>query len=236
MPMPSFRYWAVVVVALLASTDSGRAIAETVEVAPGVKVTQTTFSAPINQQPFYGFAELTPLQRASNAEFVAKLERATGSRQKAFDETVARAWKAFFAGDLAEAAKRFNQAYLVDPTQSQVFHGLGLVTFERYRDPAFAEELLRIARTRPNPSKLLNADYGRFLLVARKPRDAELVLEQAVVDTPRNATAWSNLAWARHQNGRGAAACEAMTNAERLSPPANVRSDLQLLRSSAGCT
>lgn len=157
----SFRYCAMAF-AILASVVFDHAAAETVEVAPGVKVTKTTFSAPANQQPFYGFVEITPRQRAANAEFVATVERATGSRKKAFEETTKRAWSAFYAGNLAEAATCFNQAYLIDPTQSQVFHGLGLIAFEHFRDPVFAEELLGIARTRPNPSKLLNADYGRF--------------------------------------------------------------------------
>ena len=32
------------------------AAAETVEVAPGVQVTKRTYAAPINEQPFFGFA------------------------------------------------------------------------------------------------------------------------------------------------------------------------------------
>lgn len=233
-PTPTFRY-CLIAVALLATAIVRDVAAETVEVAPGVKVTKTTFSAPANQQPFFGFVELTPRQREANAEFVAALERATGSREKAFEEAVRRGWSAFFAGNLAEAAQRFNQAYLLDPTQSQVFHGLGLIAFERFRDPVFADELLRIARTKPSPSKLLNADYGRFLLVANRPRDAEPVLEQAVIDAPRVPTAWSNLAWSRLQNGKSAGACEAASKAELLSPPANVQSDIALLREKAGC-
>ena len=233
-PAPAFRY-CLIAVALTAAAAIDRVAAETVEVAPGVEVTKTTFSAPANQQPFFGFVELTPRQREANAEFIASLERATGSREKAFEETVRRGWSAFFAGKLPEAAQRFNQAYLLDPTQSQVFHGLGLIAFERFRDPVFADELLRIARTKPNPSTLLNADYGRFLLVAKRPRDAEQVLEQAVVDAPRFPTAWSNLAWSRLQNGKSAGACEAANRAEQLSPPTNVQSDIALLREQAGC-
>ena len=35
------------------------AAAETVEVAPGVQVTKRTYSAPVNEQPFFGFAVKT---------------------------------------------------------------------------------------------------------------------------------------------------------------------------------
>ncbi|WP_072373484.1 tetratricopeptide repeat protein [Hyphomicrobium sp. NDB2Meth4] len=229
------RHCRVALVILAIGIVDGAAAA-TIEVAPGVHVTKTTFPAPINQQPFYGFAELTPHQRAANEEFVAKASQAAGSREKAFEETIRRAWNALLSGNFSEATKRFNQSYLIDPGQSQVFHGLGLIAFERFRNAAFADELLRIARARPNPAKLLNADYGRFLLLAGRPQDAEPVLEQAVVDAPNFATAWSNLAWARLHNGKTKAACAAAMKAEELSPPPNVSSDLAMLRSSAGCT
>jgi hypothetical protein len=132
----TFRYFLLTAMVLIGAAGCGRAPAKTVEVAPGVSVTKTTFSAPLNEQPFYGFAEKTPLQRESDAAFVATAEKLTGSREKAFSEAMQRAWQAFFTGDLAEAARRFNQAYLIDPAQSGVFRGLGLISFERFHDPA----------------------------------------------------------------------------------------------------
>ena len=73
----------------------------------------------------------------------------------------------------------------------------------RFNDLDAAEELFRIARKQPNPLKMLNADYGRVLLVAKRPQEAQPVLEQAVKDTPDFGDAWINLAWARQQNGDG---------------------------------
>jgi predicted Zn-dependent protease len=231
-----FRSCLVATVLLATASTLHAAAAETVEVAPGVSVTRTTYSAPLNQQPFFGFAEKTPQMRAADARFVTSVLQLTGGRAQAFAETIARAWKAFFSGNLAKAAQRFNQAYLIDPTQSAVYHGLGLIAAERFRDPAFADELLQIARTRPNPSPMLNADYGRFLLIANRPEEAEPVLEQAVAAAPRSATAWSNLAWARLHNGKTVPACAAARRAAGLAPPVRVRSDIDLLRRKAGCT
>jgi hypothetical protein len=131
----TFRYFLLTAMVLIGAAGCGRAPAKTVEVAPGVSVSKTTFSGPLNE-PFYGFAEKTPLQRESDATFVATAEKLTGSREKAFSEAMQRAWQAFFTGDLAEAARRFNQAYLIDPAQSGVFRGLGLISFERFHDPA----------------------------------------------------------------------------------------------------
>ena len=45
---------AVAFVVTLASTLP--AAAETVEVAPGVQVTKRSYTAPVNEQPFFGFA------------------------------------------------------------------------------------------------------------------------------------------------------------------------------------
>lgn len=232
---PQSRSCLLAAIVLLAS-PLPLAIAETVEVAPGVSVTKKSFPAPPNQQPFFGFVEPSPQMRAANAQFVASVQEVTGSRQQAFAEASERAWQAFFSGDYPLATRRFNQAYLLDPTQSSVFHGLGLIAFERFHDPEFAEELLKVARTASNPSALLNADYGRFLLVNERPQDAEPVLEQAVIDAPDFPSAWSNLAWARYHNGDISGACTALSKAEQLSPAGNVRSDVNLLRGQTDCS
>ena len=105
----------------------------------------------------------------------------------------------------------------------------------RFNDLAFAEELFRIARKQPNPLKMLNADYGRVLLVAKRPQDAQPVLEQAVKDAPDFGDAWINLAWARLQNGDSLAACAAADAAMKLRPSANANVDLVKLRAAAQC-
>ena len=56
------------VFAFLAATGFAQAApAETVEVAPGIQVTKRTYSAPANEQPFFGFAVKTDAQRAEDA-------------------------------------------------------------------------------------------------------------------------------------------------------------------------
>jgi predicted Zn-dependent protease len=232
---PRRRLWLAAAAGVLLALLSNAATAETVEVAPGVRVTKKTFAAPVNEQPFYGFVEKTPQMREADEKFKAAVLKVTVTQQKAVEEMARRAWSAFFAGDIPEATRRFNQASLFDPSQSAIFHGFALIVVTRFNDPGYAEELLKIARTQPNPSNNLNADYGRFLLVMKRPRDAEPVLEQAVVDNPAFATAWSNLAFARHANGNSAGACAASIESSRHAPPANVQSDLEILRTQAKC-
>src|ERR1035437_4294088 len=150
-----------------------------VEVAPGVKVTKKVYSGPINEQPFFGFVEKTPAMRAIDDAFVSGIIQAVGTREKAFEETALRGWKALALGNLPEAAKRFNQAFLLAPERSEVYHGLAAVVQTRFNDVEFAEELFKIAREQPDPLKNVNADYGRLLMIAKRPRDAQSVLEQA---------------------------------------------------------
>ena len=81
------------------------AAAETVEVAPGVQVTKRTYTAPTNEQPFFGFAAKSAEQKAEDEKFVSAIIGATGSREKAFEETTKRAWIAIQGGKAREAAR-----------------------------------------------------------------------------------------------------------------------------------
>lgn len=210
--------------------------AETVEVAKDVRVTKKTFRAPVNEQPFFGFADKTAEQRAADAAFVAAAIETTGSREKAFDATMQRGWALVGKAGFADAAKRFNQAWLLAPEQSAVYHGFAVIAIARFGDADFAEELFKIAQTRPAPLKALNADYGRFLIIAKRSGEAQPLLERAVVDTPDLADAWSNLAFARLQNGDAKAACAAAEAASKLKLSSNVATDLNILRRQAQCS
>jgi len=237
--MNSFRNYlaqtirAAALVATLAPTLA--AAAETVEVVPGVQVTKRTYSAPTNEQPFFGFAVKSPEDKAADEKFVDAIVAATGSREKAFEETSKRAWLAIQGGRVREAAIRFNQAFLISPEQSTVYHGFAVIAQARFNDFDAADELFRVALKQPNPVKALKADYGRLLLIAKRPRDAQAVLDQAVKESPDFSDAWTNLAWARFQNGDAVAACTAAEEAAKRRPSNNSVSDLTAVRSLAQC-
>ena len=211
------------------------AAAEAVEVAPGVQVTKRTYKAPINEQPFFGFAPKNSERQAADANFVNAIIEAAGTREKAFEETTKRGWRAVNAGRMGEAAQRFNQAFLLSPEQSGVYQGFAAVTLARFKDLDATEELFKVALKQPHPMKALNADYGRFLLIAKRPKDAQPVLEQAVKDAPDFADAWTNLAWARFQNGDQAAACAAAGEATKQRPSATSAGDLTAVMNAAQC-
>ena len=220
---------------LVAMASMPSAAAETVEVAPGVQVTKRTYPVPVNEQPFFGFTAKTEAQREADDKFLNAVLEATGTREKALDEIIKRGWRALGAGRPNEAAQRFNQAFLLAPEQSVVYHGFAAVTQIRFNDVDFAEELFRIAQKQPNPLKVLNADFGRLLLIAKRPAQALPVLEQAVKDTPDFGDAWTNLAWARLQTGDRDGACTAAAEALTRRPSSNASVDLNRLKNDLQC-
>ena len=231
--MIHYRIYAAALLAALLLSMPARA--EMVDVAPGVQVTKRSYKAPLNEQPFFGFVAKDATQREADEKFVSTLVAATGSREKAFEEASTRAWRAVLAGRAGDALMRFNQAWLIQPEPSAVYHGMAVALLMRFADPVAAEELFDIARRQPKPLKMLNADYGRFLLVAKRPVEAQKALEQAVIDTPDVGDAWSNLAQARLQNGNRDAACAAANEATARRPSATALKELKLLRVSAKC-
>ena len=74
-----------------------------------------------------------------------------------------------------------------------------------------------------------------MLLTAKRPLDAEPVLEQAVKDAPAFANAWSNLAIARLQNGDTEGACLAADKADKLQDAGNDM-DIKRIRREARCS
>lgn len=223
---------AVFVVAMLAAQPLH---AETVEVAPGVRVTKKTFDAPVNEQPFFGFVQKSAEQRAIDEKFVNDIVKAAGSREKAYEAATQRGWASLDKKSFAEAAKRFNQAYLLQPEQSAIYHGFAVIAAARYNDLDLADELFKAAQKQPGPVKALSADYGRLLLIAKRPQEALTVLEKATADTPDLADAWANLAFARLQTGDAKSACAAAFEADKRRPSLNVMADINLVKRQASC-
>lgn len=222
-------------IGLMLCVASSIAQAETVEVAPGVQVTRKTYTAPADEQPFYGFTAKTAGLRAADEKLVPGLIAAAGSREQAFEAVTIRGWKAIQGGRAVEAAKRFNQAWLLMPERSAVYHGLAMVAQMRFNDLAFADELFRQAYKQPQPLKALNADYGRLLLMQKRYRDAQPVLEKAVVETADFGDAWAYLAFAKLQNGDKAGACADAAEARKRKPSRSTVRDLAHIEKDAKC-
>jgi len=77
-------------------------------------VSRKAFQAPVNEQPFCGLREKTPQQRAADAALVATVDAGPG-RAAAVQRLLDLGLQALAAGDFGQAARRYNQAYLLQP-------------------------------------------------------------------------------------------------------------------------
>jgi predicted Zn-dependent protease len=208
--------------------------AGTVTVAPGIVVSKRTYGAPLNEEPFYGFRDKTAQQLAADQNLLATVDAAPG-REAALQGLLARGGRAIAAGDFAEAARRYNQAYLLKPDSAEIYHGFAIVADARFKDSAYAEELFAVAsRLKPGDPAIL-ADQARLFLTLRRPAEALPLLETVVRDPRAGAMHWSNLGFAYAQTGQNAKACEALAKAKGKSPSPGVQSDLVALEKRAAC-
>ena len=212
------------------------AMAETVEVAPGVTVTKKIYGGPDSEAPFYGFADKSPTLRQADDVFVSMAVQVYGSRAQAFEAMARRGWEALEAADFKLSSTRFNQTSLFAPGQSQIFHGFAVIAYTHFNDPLFADELFRVALKAPGKLAHLNADYGHMLLAANRSGDAEPVMERAVKDTPEAGDAWTDLGLVRLQNHNPAGACLAADQADKLAHATHAHTSIRWIWREAKCS
>lgn len=189
--------------------------AETVEVFPSINVTKHSYSAPLNEQPFYGFQPKSETMLSADRKFIEAVEKNTG-REVGADQFEAMGWGAVKTGDYATAAKRFNQAWLLSPGRSATVHGLAVVVSARFNDLDFAIELAAVAATLKNPLPALPGDQGGLLIKAGKPDQAIPFLEKAAAALPDWINPQINLATARYETGDVREACRHLTKVEQM--------------------
>ncbi len=209
--------------------------AQKVEVAPGVVVTRKTYQVPSNEAPFFNFIEKNEGQKATDERLIAGLIQQGYGRAEAADAAIVSGTRIFLQDrDVATAAKRFNQAYLLDPQQSGIYHGFAMVVTDRFKDFEYADELYRVAARMKSPAASLSADHGRMFLMAGRPTDAVPLLRKAVVDTPEWVVPRMNLAWAVLLSGNRDEACRLKAQVKGQGQD-NVLQDLKVFQQKANC-
>jgi tetratricopeptide (TPR) repeat protein len=80
----------------------------------------------INLLPMFGNLVKCPEQLEADKTFIATMDKDfDGDRKKAAEDRVARAWDFYHQRDEKTAMKRFNQAWLLDSTNADVYWGFG---------------------------------------------------------------------------------------------------------------
>jgi Tfp pilus assembly protein PilF len=229
------RKCAAVFLWLLAALLPGAAQGQKVEVAPGVSVSRRSYPVPENEAPFFNFAEANEAQKAIDRRFVDGVLQQVPDRAKAAGIAIKAGDRAFLQeNDAATAATRYNQARLLDPQQSGIYHGFAMVVAVRFKDIDYADELFRVAARLKSPNPNLKADHGRMLLIAGRPADAKPLLEQAIQDIPDWAVLRMNLAWAVLLTGDKEEACRLRALVKGVDLD-KLETDLAMFKQKAGC-
>ena len=127
--------------------------------------------------PKYGNVEKTDQQKASDAQLIETILKQESTHRKGSDHLIDLGFQYLYK-DIKTAMSRFNQAYLLDPTNTDVYWGFGgvymtLGNYEKAKEQY--EEGLKID---PENTHLLT-DYGTYFMVqyyALKPIDQEKAL------------------------------------------------------------
>ena len=106
-----------------------------------MQVTKRTYAAPVNEQPFFGFAVKTERSGRRMKNSSRQSIRRPARAKRRWRKSPSAAGGRLLPARLGEAALRFNQAFLLAPEQSVVYHGLAAIAQIRFNDLDSAEEL-----------------------------------------------------------------------------------------------
>ena len=99
--------------------------------------------------------ESVPALKKADDDLIRGVTGAFGSREAASRAFSERGFTLYRGGDAAEAMRRFNQAWLLDPKNPDAFHGFGSVLHDR-EQMCEAQEMMERARA-------LGLDHAGFL-------------------------------------------------------------------------
>jgi Tfp pilus assembly protein PilF len=163
---------------------------------------------PLNEMPMYGGIEKTDNMKECDAAFIKSIEKDGQSRERASLEIAQAGWVYYSKGDLTTAIKRFNQAWLVDPENSDAYHGFALIIAERDKSLTESEKYFRIALAKKNVSANAHVDYGRLLSLQNRFDESMVQLNQALAISPKVRNARTLISVVYYKKGDFTQACE----------------------------
>ncbi|HRE21630.1 MAG TPA: tetratricopeptide repeat protein [Rhabdaerophilum sp.] len=230
------RFYTLPTMAAFAAGIAWAGLALAGDIAPGVSVKQRAFDAPINEQPYFGFAQKTDAQKAADAKFIEAITVRGGmSREQGGAEVADAGWQ-FIAQrkDWATAAKRFNQAWLLDPARSDIAHGFALVVSERFNNLDYAIELFEAAARLKHPLVALPVDHARVLLRGGRADEAVRLMEEAVRQKPDYIELHVGLAAVYLNTRQRQRACEVIGKAPPTNNP-DIKREISRVQHDAKC-
>lgn len=135
---------------------------------------------PVNEQIMYGEVERTAPLMEANGVFFQRVEEAGVTREQASEQFAELGWKFLGQGDVSTAARRFNQAWLLNPDNHLTYWAFGILAFDRDNNVDLSVSMFEKALSLKKDSGIY-ADYGRVCEMAGQ-LDKAIELFQAGLD------------------------------------------------------
>ncbi|KFF10072.1 tetratricopeptide repeat protein [Flavobacterium hydatis] len=161
---------------------------------------QTDCPQGINLLPMYGEVKKCEQQIQSDKEFLLQTEKQFKSREKAAELYVSKAWEYFYKDDNDTAMKRFNQAWLLDNTNPQIYWGFGNILGKKKEFEESIKYLKRSIEIDSNNASVyecIATSYNQMFLKTKDIKYLNLGIEslkKAVKIDPKNGRAYAQLA------------------------------------------
>jgi len=133
----------------------------------------------IRLKPRYGDATKNAQQQVADAELIKSYVRLTGSRRKGAELLIKKGFEYVYAGNLRTAMYRFNQAWLLDSTDVNVYSGFATVYYT-FKDYTKALNLINQGLAIDPKSSALLTDKGSIYMTLAQTSMATLNMDKGL--------------------------------------------------------
>jgi tetratricopeptide (TPR) repeat protein len=161
---------------------------------------QTDCPEGINLLPMYGEVKKCEQQIELDNEFILESEKQFKNRKEASEYYVSKGWEYFYKDDNDTSMKRFNQAWLLDNTNSQIYWGFGNLLGRKKEFEKSIKYLQKSLELEPNNAKVyecISTSYGQLYLKTKDIKYLDLRinnLNKALKIEPNNGRTLGELA------------------------------------------
>lgn len=171
---------------------------------------------PLNLIPMYGYPniEKTNEQKELDKKFIGTVVANSGTREKASTEFAGEGWRYRSKGDAANAMRRFNQSWLLNPNNYLPYWGFGSILTRQGKAAEAVthyEKALSLINDDKQKPRLLVDTAKAYFTIARKSTNkveseksfnkTNLLLSQAVELDPQYARSYQIWAFAHFEQG-----------------------------------
>lgn len=154
----------------------------------------------INLLPMYGEVKKCEQQIELDNKFILESEKQFKNRKKASEYYVSKAWEYFYKDENDTSMKRFNQAWLLDKTNPQIYWGFGNLLGKQKEFEKSIKYLKKSIEIDSNNAKVYECMSISYSQIFFKTKDIKYInltienLKKAIKIEPKNGRAYGQLA------------------------------------------